>query len=58
MAANLAKKFFNFVHALALFSWLISETLQRPCQIVRPQMPFLFRQKMLLMLMSISTLMQ
>ena len=58
MLVNLAKKFLNFVHALALFSGLISKTLGGLCQIVRPRRPFFFRQKMFPMLMSTSTLMQ
>ena len=49
--------FFNFVHALALFSGLISETLRGPCQIMWPRRPSLFRWKMFAMFMSTSNLM-
>ena len=36
MLVNLAKKFWNFVHALALFSWLISKTLTSYFKIMGP----------------------
>ena len=58
MPINLVKYFFIFVYALALFSWLNSETLQGSCQIVLPQRPIFFRPKLVLLLMSTSSLMQ
>ena len=58
MPVNLVKEFFNFAYALALYSRMNYETLQGYFQIVQPRRPFLFRQKMLPMLRSTSTLMQ
>ena len=42
MPVNLAKKFLNFVHTLALFSWLISKTLTSYFQIMGPFFKIIF----------------
>ena len=55
---GMKKLIFNFVHALALFSWLNYETLQGSCQIVLPRRSIFFRPKLVLLLMSTSSLMQ
>ena len=51
-------KIWIFVHALALFSWLNSETLRGSCQIVLHRRPIFFRPKLVLLFMSTSSLMQ